>query len=307
MNDDTKIWRTIFSQDDIDCLQNDIHTLDLWAKNNLMKFHPDKCKVLIVHNTREIMHGENDNDVLSPYFLGDIPIISVGSEKDLGVDMTPKLKWDSQISRLCSSASQKLGMLRRNCFFVSDARRGKTLYLTLVRSLFEHCAVVWRPNNVTLMKKVETIQKKALKWVLNEEGISYSDNFVYYRKCKELNILPMKFRFDLCDLVMLHKVINCYVPLALPSYLTFFTGQSRLRFCNLDKLCLVSSVLPSTSASQKSTTNAFANSFFYRSHLLWNKLPIEIRMIDSAIKFKKTVKFQFLKNLSFPEETSDCE
>ena len=31
----------------------------------------------------------------------------------------------------------------------------------------------------------------SLKWILNEEFISYSDNKTYIRKCKEINILPI--------------------------------------------------------------------------------------------------------------------
>ena len=112
--DDTKIWRTIRSPEDIVCLQNDINSLINWANINLMNFNSDKCKVVTVHNSRVIYHGDDDNPIYSPYFLDGIPLKSVGVEKDLGVDITPKLNWKHQIDRLCSKASQKLGMLRRN-------------------------------------------------------------------------------------------------------------------------------------------------------------------------------------------------
>ena len=103
----------ICSPDDITSLQRDIDTLNNWASINSMKFHPDKCKVLIVHNSREILCGTEADPVNSPYFLGSVPLKSVGVEKDLGVDMTPKLNWEHQINRLCSKVSQKLGMLRQ--------------------------------------------------------------------------------------------------------------------------------------------------------------------------------------------------
>ena len=211
--------------------------------------------------------------------------------------MTPKMKWDHQISRLCSQASQKLGMLRRNCYFVRDVRRGRTLYLTLVRSIFNHCVVVWRPTNVTLANKIESIQKKGIKWILNEEEVSYADKTLYFRKCKELKILPMNMRFDFCDLIMLHKIIRGYMPISLPNYISFFTGKSRLRFCHLDKLSLVSSIIPRTCAGQGTTTNALANSFFYRSHLLWNMLPIEIRSIETISKFKVALEIHLFQKM----------
>ena len=83
------------------------------------------------------------------------------------------------------------------------------------------------------MTKVESIQKRAFKWVLNEENISYSSPVVFVRKCKELNVLLMSHRFDLADVVLLHKIIHGMSPIKLLSYLHFYTGSS-LRFSHLD-------------------------------------------------------------------------
>ena len=288
--DDTKIWRTIDSDEDINTLQKDLDTLNNWAVNNLMKFHPDKCKVLTIHNTHKCYHGINDIDAYSPYFLGNSQLKSVAVEKDLGVDMTPKLNWEHQVTRLCSQASQKIGLLRRSCFFVNDTKRARNLYITLVRSLFEHCSTVWRPTTDNLLLKVEAIQKRGIKWILNEESLSYSSEQLYYNRCKQVGILPMSYRFILTDLVLLHNVINELVPLSLPSFLSFYSGHSRLRFCKLDTRSLVSSIVPSTKASQATSSNALAKNFFYRSHILWNDLPLDIRETSSPSSFKNKVK-----------------
>ena len=173
------------------------------------------------------------------------------------------------------------------------------LYLTLVRSLFEHCAVIWRPTTSVLENKIESVQKRAFKWILklNEEGLSYSNGDVYLKNCRELKLLPMKLRFDFIDITTLHKIIHDSLPMSMPPYLSFFSGMSRLRFCHLDKLSLVCSIIPNTCASQSSTSNAFANSFFYRTHLKWNKLPLEIREISGEDSFKFRLKAYFLKNM----------
>ena len=147
------------------------------------------------------------------------------------------------------------------------------------------------------MTRVENIQKRALKWVLKEENISYSSPVVYVRKCKELNVLPMSHRFDLTDIVLLHKIIHGMSPLKLPSYLHFYTGCS-LRFSHLDAYSLVSDIIPNTTASQKRTTNAFANAYFYRSHVLWNSLPLNIRTIIFPGRFKSELRAYLWNNLS---------
>ena len=46
--DDTKIFRTISDESDIDIIQKDLDELLNWSKLWLLKFHPDKCKVLPV-------------------------------------------------------------------------------------------------------------------------------------------------------------------------------------------------------------------------------------------------------------------
>ena len=100
----------------------------------------------------------------------------------------------------------------------------------------------------------------------------------------------MCYRFEFTDLIFFHKILHGLVQVNFPSYLHFYSGKSRLRFCHLDTLSLVCDIIPNCTASQDRTTNAFANSFFYRTHLLWNKLPIDIRSIASPDDFKTKLK-----------------
>ena len=157
----------------------------------------------------------------------------------------------------------------------------------MVRSLFEHCSVVWRPHNQTSKDKLESIQKRAVKWILNEEYHSYS-NIEYLLRCKQLNFLPLDFKLLFNDILLLHKIVNNLIPIKLPSYLHFFTGhdrERRLRSSHLDKLSLVSDIKPKIQAlySKNSVNGAeckiFENSFFYRSHLTWNNLPLKLREV----------------------------
>ena len=46
--DDTKIWRSMEKEEDCVILQKDIDYLNQWCKDNQMKFHPEKCKVVSV-------------------------------------------------------------------------------------------------------------------------------------------------------------------------------------------------------------------------------------------------------------------
>ena len=135
------------------------------------------------------------------------------------------------------------------------------------------------------MEKLESLQKRALKWILFEENRSYSPE-IYLQKCKDIDILPLSKNFDLNDLLFFHKIINELVPVSLPSYLSFYEGGSRLRRCHLDRLSIVCSLLPRSTQSSVRSNSHLSKSFFYRTHLLWNTLPFDLRTISSPTLFK---------------------
>ena len=291
--DDTKMWRKIRSPLDCSILQRDINSLNEWANRNKMKFHPSKCKVLSI--------SSRTHDNLSVvYSLGGTVLEFVNTEKDLGVDITPKLSWTVQCDRIYTKACQQLGIVRRNGHIVTDVRSRRALYLSLVRSQFENCSIVWRPTTISLSKKLESLQKRAIKWILSEENLSYSSE-QYIQKCKAVDILPLAQKFDLNDLLFFHKSINNLVPVSLPQYLSFYLGGSRLRHCHLDSQSLVSSIVPRSSQSSIHSSGPLSKSFFYRTHLLWNSLPLEIRQISCPSSFKSHLTKHFWSILSDSE------
>jgi len=288
-------------------LQEDINYLHNWSIKNKMKFHPQKCKVVSVAHRLPPLLG------ILPfiqyiYFLGEIPLDYAENEKDLGVDINSKLNFNDQCERLFSKASQQFGLTKRTCHFVKDFKRRRALYLSLIRSQFEHCSPVWRSIHKTMTDKLESLQKQCIKWILSEEFYSYTSNEVYLRKCREVRILPLAKRFDYNDLILFYKIIYDLVPLKLPHYLNFYDGTCRLRTCHLDSLSLISSLKPrSNFVSETNKNNALYKSFYYRVHLQWNLLPLDIRAIKSLPKFKTEVlKILWKSILDDILDNSDC-
>jgi hypothetical protein len=304
--DDTKIWRAINSDWDNDILQSDIDYLYNWSINNKMKFHPQKCKVVSVANRPPPLLDILPN-IQYFYTLGEVLLDYADGERDLGVDINVKLNFSDQCDRLLSKANQQFGLTKRTCFFVNDFRRKRTLYLSLIRSQFEHCSVIWRPTTQTMLDKFENFQKKCIKWILSEEPMHYDSREIYLLKCREARILPLEKRFDLNDLILFFKVINKLIPLHLPAYIKFFDGNSRLRSCHLDTLCLVSEIKPRINSTFSCSKNCALNkSFFYRTHLLWNKLPFDLRAITCFSKFRKNL-ITFLWGTLSNEEAVDLD
>ena len=167
-----------------------------------------------------------------------------------------------------------------------------------MRSQFEHCSPVWRPRAPTAIKKFDNFQKKCVKWIFKEESYSYSKE-VYLRKCFELNILPLEYRFQLADLILFHKIFYKLIPLSLPDYLKLYdNSNSRLRSRHLDSLSFTSDL----NAGSNSTNN-LQKSFFFRGHRSWNSLPLEIRETSGQAEFK-TKLIGHLKSLA---RTETCD
>ena len=145
-----------------------------------------------------------------------------------------------------------------------------------------------------MILKFESFQKKCIKWTL-----SYSQVEVYIRKCKQVNILPLRQRFILNDLVFLHKIVNelVHVPIHLSDYLKFFDGTTRLRSTHLDHLSLVSTITP-----RRNSFKILEKSFFCRTHILWNSIPLEIREIDSSLLFRLRLESHLWDSLSIPTD-----
>ena len=296
--DDTKLWRSIKNESDIAQLQKDIDLLHTWSLNNKMNFHPQKCKVL------SIKHRPSPLAMLPfvayHYNLAENILEYADSEKDLGVHINKNFNFNEHQEKLLTKASQQLGILKRTCYFINDIKRRRVLYLSLVRSQFEHCSQVWRPNCPTSMNKFENFQKKCIKWILGEEEYSYSFD-MYIKKCQLVKILPLEYRFNIADLTLFHKIVHNLIPLSLPSYLNIFNNNSRLRSTHLDSQSYVS-----TLSSKSTSSNNLRKSFFFRTHITWNSLPYEIRILSSPSIFKteltKYFGTQALSKISEPQE-----
>jgi hypothetical protein len=276
--DDMKIWRIIKSSGD--SLQPDIDRLMNWSENNKIHFHPDKCTLLRCSLKQNTVH--------LTYHLGSIQIGPSQTETDLGVLTTNKLSSTHHQNKLLSKSSQRLGLVRRTCSdLVQSQSKRKTLFISLVRSLYEHCSEVWRPISASSIEKFEKMQKRAVKWVLNESECSYS-NDEYVTRLMELKILPMSSKFLYNDLKMFHKILYKLIPMELPPYMRRFdptTDNDRPRTrqqINKDATYVV--------CDERPRIDVFKESFFYRTHIEWNSLPPDIRSISDRVIFSSELK-----------------
>ena len=88
-------------------------------------------------------------------------------EKDLGITITNKFKFNNHRQEILSKALNQSNLLRRTCHFVKNSQKRIALYLSLVRNLFEHGSQIWSPN-ISTVNNFENFQKSCVTWILRE-------------------------------------------------------------------------------------------------------------------------------------------
>ena len=120
--DDTNVFREFCSEDDLECLQRDL----TW----LLKFHQEKCKILMVGKLEKIQRAY-------PYRLMEFQLEHVFEEKDLGIIIDTDLTFDVHVSKKIKKANNMLGLIRRS-FCCLNADILLPIYKAFVRHLVEY-------------------------------------------------------------------------------------------------------------------------------------------------------------------------
>jgi len=259
--DDTVLCKEIRDHRDADILQSDLNRLEKWSEEWQMKFHPAKCHVLHVTRSRNVRK--------SIYTLHKTRLEVQESTKYLGVTLSSDLRWSKHINAVKAKASQKLGFLRRN-MRVNSPHIKAQLYSCIVRSTMEYSSTVWSPHEEKYISSLESVQRKAARWVLNRHQRTESVSAML----TQLGWLSLAERRLINRLAMLYKITNClaHVP---HSFLTHSTQTRNTRHSNMH-----------TFAPFAPRTDYFKYAFFPQTASLWNTLPSSVLTSPSVDVFR---------------------
>ncbi|CAB4036292.1 RNA-directed DNA polymerase from mobile element jockey, partial [Paramuricea clavata] len=186
--DDTKVYKSIKSEDDCQILQHALTSLECWSHDNNLDFNQSKCKVLTITRKK--------TPLVHVYHMNSKELLRVDKEKDLGVCVSANFNWDVHIHTITSKANKMLGLLKRTCPLLRDKTVRRTLYLSLVRSQLCYASEVWSPHTVKLKSRVESVQRRATAWILQ----SKHGEMTYQQRLMNLNLLPLCYEREISDL-----------------------------------------------------------------------------------------------------------
>ena len=145
--DDTKCFKDIIDPTDSVLLQQDIDSLVRWTTTWNLKFNPSKITQLSCKSK-----------IPTTYTIGSLPITKVDNHCDLGIILSSNLSWEPHLQHIISKAYKMLGLLRRTFSTSIPVNSKKQLYISLIRSQFMYCSVLWKPYLVKHIQLIECVQ-----------------------------------------------------------------------------------------------------------------------------------------------------
>ena len=196
--DDILIYRPIHSPSDQKILQDDLTTLIKWANEWQMDFNVSKCNILQVttHHTTKTF----------TYQMNGVPLKSVEKIKYLGVYLNNKLSWHDHIDYICNKANRLLGFLKRNLHSCHKHFKEYAYKQFLLPSI-EYCCAIWDPHHQNDISKLEMIQHRAARFVLNKPWNRHHRDSIT-DMLNELNWPSLQERRKQARLILLYKIVN---------------------------------------------------------------------------------------------------
>ena len=198
--------------------------------------------------------------------------------------MSYDLSWSKHIAEISSKAYRILGLLRRTFSATNSITTKKSLYISLVHSQLLYGSQIWRPVLIKDIKRLEQIQRRATKFILNGHYTGYRSRLL------KLHLLPLMMTLELQDILFFvrslnQSALNC-TSFNISQYTSFSSNATRSG--SYSKL-----VQPFVK------TNRFKNFYFNRFPHLWNTPPpIDLQLSYESIKIKLTDLFwnSFVQN-----------
>lgn len=199
--DDLKLFLRIRSMSDAIQLQEELNTFMAWCALNCMIVNPDKCTVISFARIR--------NPVIYNYKLHGTDVQRVDHVKDLGVILDSQLTFKRHVSYVVDKASRTLGFIFRIAKDFTDVHCLRSLYCSLVRSTLEYCSAVWHPYYQNGMERIESVQRRFLRYALRR--LPWRDPFrlpSYNNRCQLIDLETLQVRRNIARAMFVADVLQ---------------------------------------------------------------------------------------------------
>ena len=235
----------------LEMLLNDANVMTKWFRDNLMKVNPDKFQFMFMQPSK---YSQQLNELKI-----ENNIIEISENvKLLGVTIDNRLNFNDHVKMLCVKANRQLKVMYRFKNLLGTKEK-MTLFKAFIVSIFNFCPTAWMFCSINSIRKMEKIQERALRFVMNDNVSSYKD---LLDVTKNTTLLLSRMRNVVIEVFKCLNKIN-------PDYMNDIF-QVKEQCYNMRDPCKV--ILPKF----KTVTYGKQTFSYYGSHL-WNSLPIEFK------------------------------
>lgn len=259
--DDVKLFFKITDNSSHSKIQSCLDNISQWCNDWQLKISPSKCAVLTI--------GKKHSDFC--YKIDNATIQLVNSFKDLGVTIDNSLDFSEHVNKICATASQRAALILK-CFTSRDPALLIRAFTTYVRPLLEFASCIWSPYKLSLIDKIESIQRRFTKKLHGFYNLSYKDRLI------KLGIVSLEERRLKADLVMYFKILHNLIDIDSKDFFSVVANNNTrghpLKLCK--PLC---------------TNNSQLYNFKCRAINAWNSLDLATVMSSNASTFKLKLKY----------------
>ena len=239
-----------------------LEKISSWSSENSLAINQGKTKYMFL-GTNQLLQRHEEKLRSEELHMGQTKIEETKTTKLLGVEFDPNLKWNIHVSKLLSSCYAKLTTLRKIKNF-TPSKVKKRLVETLIFSKIDFNDHIFTPLTCDQIKKLQRLQLSAASFV--------TGRYAKIEDVRALQWLPITERREFNLLKLAFKAIHC------DGWPTI--NALKRKVCRRE---LRDNGLKLETSMIKGTFQDTASSYF-------NKLPSEIRQLDSFPCFCKEVK-----------------
>ena len=207
------------------------------------------------------------------YHLNNHEISSVNELKLLGVTIDKDLSFNSHVSNIVRKMNNQLQVIKRHKRFI-DTNAKFLLYNAYFLPQLNYCSTVWNFCGKCNSAKLEKLNERSLRYVLNDTNFSYEE---LLKKVDHPSLYNRRIH-DI--LILVYTTIHGYAPEYNSNTLTLRSNSSTMNLRGQDCLTI----------PRVRTTKCGLHSFSYYVSKLWNSISDSIRTLPTIKAFKLAIR-----------------
>ena len=247
-------------------MENCISNVRDWMTASKLKMNDDKTECMLIETRQQLAKVS-----LEKIKVGENSIPPSQIVKNLGTLMDCNLTFHKQVNNCKTPFYFLYGIRKIRKYLTKDVTA--TLFNALVISRVDYCNSILYGLPAYQIAKLQRVQNTAARLVYMIPKFTHISPYL-----KELHWLPVKFRIAILTFQAIHGLAPKYL-----CELVRIKEQSTYHLRSSEEIILLQ-------PPEKSVTRLMDRAFQFAAPRLWNRLPKDLRLLNSISTFKKQLK-----------------